>query len=564
MKGKRTMFCRKCGAQNADGAKFCEKCGAKIMQPVPSVNSGNASQSGGSQKKKKKGNKILVIVLILVLIAAIAAGVLIAMQKKKEKEYNAKIARAEKYIEDLDYEKAEAAYLAAIDIDPKQEEPYLKLADIYVAQGQPKKAKEILAQGAETTHSETIEKESSYYTYVYDQLMEEEGRSKTGIYELSYEKYNDYARLVPGEDISGLVNYRIMDFDHDGENEVFTVEIESEKDSNNSGYVINEVYLRMYENVDGTFQKSAEYHPDGTVLGSGDYESDGVFLKTADDEIYICGGLRNTVYIMADGSSFVSFVLTYDGEDFRFYTGLEERAAGSSFEDYIDEAAEMAKKLENIGLPKAAAAVRESYMLCMTFEDEADAVLFRIEGKNNGGSYSDYRNSGNISDMGKVILKYWVDTLQPPEDLKTVNASDSEKDTDEDTESSGFTLTVKMTKEEKESLREEIDALAKETDEAENSSGSMLEIKQTAGEALEKWEALMDKVYQAAAEHLSDKKQEELAAEQAAWLEKRDADAEEAAAEYAGGTLEGLELVTVKYSLTEERCYALLDWIETE
>lgn len=557
------MFCRKCGAQNVDGAKFCEKCGAKMMQPVTAENSGNAGQ-GGPQKKKKKGNKVLVIVLILVLIAAIVAGVLIAMQKKKEKEYNAKISRAEKYIEDLDYEKAEAAYLAAIDIDPKQEEPYLKLADIYAAQGAPKKAKDILAQGAEATHSEAIEKESSYYTYVYDQLIEEEGRSKTGIYELSYEPYNDHARLVPAENVAGLVNYRIMDFDHDGDNEVLTVEIETEEGKNNGGHDVNVIYLRMYENVDGEFQMSAEYHPDGTVLGSSDYESDGVFLKKTDDDIYICGGLRSTTYMMADGSDFVSFALTYDGSEFQFYTGLEERAAGSSFEDFREESEEMAVKLENIGLPKAADAVRSSYMLSMTYEDEVDAMLFRVEGRNENGSYSDYRRSGNISDMGKVVLKYWIDALQAPDNLKVINASDTKKDSEKESESSGFVLTTKMTKEEKESLKAEIDALAAETDAAESRSGSMMELKQTAADSLEKWETLMDKVYQTAAEHLSSKKQEELAAEQTAWLEKRDADAEAAAAEFAGGTMEGLELVSVKYSLTEERCYALLDWIETE
>ncbi|WP_374048803.1 zinc-ribbon domain-containing protein, partial [uncultured Enorma sp.] len=30
---ERTMFCPKCGAQNADGAQFCASCGAPIQQP---------------------------------------------------------------------------------------------------------------------------------------------------------------------------------------------------------------------------------------------------------------------------------------------------------------------------------------------------------------------------------------------------------------------------------------------------------------------------------------------------------------------------------------------------
>ena len=92
----------------------------------------------------------------------------------------------------------------------------------------------------------------------------------------------------------------------------------------------------------------------------------------------------------------------------------------------------------------------------------------------------------------------------------------------------------------------------------------MIEMKTDASESLEKWEAMMDKVYQAVASHLSDKKQEELAADQSAWLTKRDADAEAAAAEFEGGTMYGLEYVANKYTATQDRCYALLDWAETE
>ena len=45
---------------------------------------------------------------------------------------------------DLDYEKAEESYLKAIKIDPKRKKPYLKLADIYVAQEKYDKAVKIL------------------------------------------------------------------------------------------------------------------------------------------------------------------------------------------------------------------------------------------------------------------------------------------------------------------------------------------------------------------------------------------------------------------------------------
>ena len=59
------------------------------------------------------------------------------------------LASGEKYLEELDYENAEASYLKAIEIDPKQERPYVALAQMYMDQGEVQKAKDILEQGEE-------------------------------------------------------------------------------------------------------------------------------------------------------------------------------------------------------------------------------------------------------------------------------------------------------------------------------------------------------------------------------------------------------------------------------
>ena len=49
-----------------------------------------------------------------------------------------------KYLSELNYEQAIVAYEAVIKIDPKCEEAYLALADIYVMLGEIEKAEEIL------------------------------------------------------------------------------------------------------------------------------------------------------------------------------------------------------------------------------------------------------------------------------------------------------------------------------------------------------------------------------------------------------------------------------------
>ena len=96
--------------------------------------------------RKRQGRKWGVLLVLTVVIASIIAVLWITKNKneKKIKEYKNQITQGNKYVEDLDYEKAEESYLKAIKIDPKRKKPYLKLADIYVAQEKYDKAVKIL------------------------------------------------------------------------------------------------------------------------------------------------------------------------------------------------------------------------------------------------------------------------------------------------------------------------------------------------------------------------------------------------------------------------------------
>ena len=52
-------------------------------------------------------------------------------------------------------DKAEESYLSAIKVDPKEEEPYLSLADLYVSQEEYDKAIAILEQAEKNTSNES-------------------------------------------------------------------------------------------------------------------------------------------------------------------------------------------------------------------------------------------------------------------------------------------------------------------------------------------------------------------------------------------------------------------------
>lgn len=166
------MYCGKCGQQLSENAKFCPKCGWKVEQadfadrkqeiPEKETKQQGASDNTGQKTERRKRKKWPWILAGLILIAAvgIAAGFLIHEKQVKER-YEGALADADRYLEELDYENAEASYLKAISIDAKKEEPYLKLADLYVENHQPEKAVEIVRQGQESVPSADAKEELS-------------------------------------------------------------------------------------------------------------------------------------------------------------------------------------------------------------------------------------------------------------------------------------------------------------------------------------------------------------------------------------------------------------------
>ena len=106
------MKCIKCGRENKDGAKYCASCGS------------NLKKSNG-----RKGKAIIIIVLVigLVLVAGIA-GFFYVRQMRFDEYTDA--ARA--YMDELNYEGAEMAYVQALDIKPGEETVKDELIEVYI------------------------------------------------------------------------------------------------------------------------------------------------------------------------------------------------------------------------------------------------------------------------------------------------------------------------------------------------------------------------------------------------------------------------------------------------
>ncbi len=176
-------FCVNCGAEYQTGALFCSKCGTKLPENgnkapmsqkdaptviLPMNRVGNnmthgatdgRSGTGGSPEpdtviKKSKAPIVLLIAAPVVLIfLVVVVGVtsyftLFSQSARDRREVNKQLKLAERYLNELDYEQAIAAYKAVLEIDPNNTEALAALNDVYEkwAESDPDAADKIYAE----------------------------------------------------------------------------------------------------------------------------------------------------------------------------------------------------------------------------------------------------------------------------------------------------------------------------------------------------------------------------------------------------------------------------------
>ena len=141
------MFCGRCGVRNLKGSRFCESCGARLVVPIEER---PVEHSGISRRRKKC---IIVLLGVLLLAAILFAGWML-MDVGSTRSFNDAMDKGNRYLLAENLEQAEAQFLRAIEIDPREVEPYLKLVDIYMIWDEPEEAIAILEQGLEAVPEE--------------------------------------------------------------------------------------------------------------------------------------------------------------------------------------------------------------------------------------------------------------------------------------------------------------------------------------------------------------------------------------------------------------------------
>lgn len=88
--------------------------------------------------------------------------------------------------------------------------------------------------------------------------------------------------------------------------------------------------------------------------------------------------------------------------------------------------------------------------------------------------------------------------------------------------------------------------------------GTTVSMTKAAEEAYKRWDDALNEIYGELKNQLTEEDMAVLKKEQQAWITKRDEDAANKAAEFKGGTMEALELLSAKAGITKGRCYELV------
>ena len=102
--------------------------------------------------KNLKSKKLFVMLIVIAFILAmLLICVIIAGGSNKLQSL---LNLGNKYLEEMDYDRAKTAFDAALEIDPNNMSAYVGIAEIYISQEQYEYAKEILTQGYQITEDE--------------------------------------------------------------------------------------------------------------------------------------------------------------------------------------------------------------------------------------------------------------------------------------------------------------------------------------------------------------------------------------------------------------------------
>lgn len=267
--------------------------------------------------------KITMIAGIAIMLCILAVSIAIAVGGNRKNRVTEQLELGAKYLSELDYENAIAAYEAAIEIEPKNENAYRGLAEVYVAMGDYEAAIDVLNEGIEQTGSEELADylanvQKAYEVFLASQNVVEnfgsgknataEEFSNESVEEITYNVYEYDASgnmvRVTYYDINGEISYwYIYEYGDDGNRSQDTR-------YNNDGEIVS--WVEPKYDADGKEIRFTYYDADGKITGwvIMEYDADGKEIQSVD---YVAGGeeYSRCTYRYDDDGKLIELVQSY-------------------------------------------------------------------------------------------------------------------------------------------------------------------------------------------------------------------------------------------------------------
>lgn len=106
--------------------------------------------------KKKHTILWMIVIAAVIVIISVTIGIIMVNRKLTNDKYEQKVNKGDRYLAELDYDSAILAYNEALELNEKDEDVYMKLAEAYQGRGDLTSADDILTRGYQMTGSRRI------------------------------------------------------------------------------------------------------------------------------------------------------------------------------------------------------------------------------------------------------------------------------------------------------------------------------------------------------------------------------------------------------------------------
>lgn len=156
---------------------------------------------------KKKPFPIWAVIAVVAVLVGTMVGAAVFARAGNEKKVTRQLELARKYVSGLDYEQAIIAYQAAIDINPKNADAYLELAELFLENNDKERAEEILNEAMNLVSDEDRER-------IADKV--EKIRNAAASTDISHEDINeadseeeDFPETIPVQPDDDIIDFKM-------------------------------------------------------------------------------------------------------------------------------------------------------------------------------------------------------------------------------------------------------------------------------------------------------------------------------------------------------------------